>query len=47
MLYGSLFLNEAVTPWMLGCAVVIVGGTLLSTGLVTRLWPRPKRVESA
>jgi drug/metabolite transporter (DMT)-like permease len=31
VLYGSLFLNEAVTPWMLGCAVVIVGGTLLST----------------
>ena len=47
MLYGSLFLNEAVTLWMLGCAVVIVGGTLLSTGLVTRLWPRFKRVESA
>ena len=47
VLYGSLFLNEAVTPWMLGCAVVIVGGTLLSTGLVTRLWPRFKRVESA
>ncbi|MBP6297379.1 MAG: DMT family transporter, partial [Acidovorax sp.] len=47
VLYGSLFLNEAVTPWMLGCAVVIVGGTLLSTGLVTRLWPRSKRVESA
>ena len=47
VLYGSLFLNEAVTLWMLGCAVVIVGGTLLSTGLVTRLWPRPKRVESA
>ena len=47
VLYGSLFLNEAVTLWMLGCAVVIVGGTLLSTGLVTRLWHRSKRVESA
>ena len=40
VLYGSLFLHEAVTLWMLGCAVVIVSGTLLSTGLVTRLWPR-------
>ena len=45
--YGAVFLGEVITPWMLGCAVVIVGGTLLSTGLVTRLWPRPKRVESA
>ena len=47
VLYGCLFLSVAVALWVVGCAVVIVGGTLLSTGLVTRLWPRPKRVESA
>jgi drug/metabolite transporter (DMT)-like permease len=40
VLYGTLFLHEAVTLWMLGCAVIIVSGTLLSTGLVSRLWPR-------
>ena len=32
--YGVVFLHETVTPWMLGCAVVIVSGTLLSTGLI-------------
>ena len=36
--YGALFLREAVTPWMVGCGLVIVCGTLLSTGLV-----RPRR----
>jgi len=34
VLYGALFLGESVTPWMLGCAGVIVGGTALSTGLL-------------
>ena len=34
VLYGMLFLGEAVTPWMLGCAAVIVCGTALSTGLL-------------
>ena len=34
VLYGALFLGETVTPWMLGCGVVIVCGTMLSTGLV-------------
>ena len=34
MLYGVLFLGEAVTLWMLLCAVVIVCGTALSTGLL-------------
>ena len=38
VLYGALFLGETVTPWMLGCGVVIVCGTMLSTGLVTGLW---------
>lgn len=32
--YGAVFLGEAVTPWMLGCGVVIACGTALSTGLV-------------
>ena len=32
--YGAVFLNEVVTPWMLLCAVVIVCGTALATGLV-------------
>lgn len=34
VLYGALFLQERITLWMLGCAAVIVTGTLLSTGLV-------------
>ncbi|MDI1272448.1 DMT family transporter [Polaromonas sp.] len=34
VLYGVLFLGEAVTLWMLLCAVVIVCGTALSTGLL-------------
>lgn len=32
--YGALFLSEAVTLWMLFCAVIIVCGTALSTGLL-------------
>ena len=39
--YGTLFLGETVTPWMIGCALVIVCGTLLSTGLVRTLWRAP------
>ncbi len=34
VLYGVLFLGESVTPWMLGCALVILVGTGLSTGLL-------------
>jgi drug/metabolite transporter (DMT)-like permease len=34
ILYGVLFLDEQVTPWMLLCGVVIVCGTALSTGLL-------------
>lgn len=41
VLYGVLFLGESVTPWMVGCAGVIVGGTALATGL---LKPGRKRV---
>lgn len=32
--YGAVVLGEVVTPWMLLCAVVIVCGTALSTGLL-------------
>ncbi|MES2415766.1 MAG: DMT family transporter [Pseudomonadota bacterium] len=32
--YGAVLLGEVVTPWMLLCAVVIVCGTALSTGLI-------------
>ncbi len=32
--YGAAFLGEVVTLWMLGCAMVIVAGTALATGLV-------------
>lgn len=34
VLYGLLFLGETVTPWMLICAVVIIVGTAMSTGLL-------------
>ena len=32
--YGAVFLGEVVTLWMMLCAVVIVFGTALATGLV-------------
>jgi drug/metabolite transporter (DMT)-like permease len=35
-LLGVIFLNEVVTHWMMGCAVVIVAGTALASGLVGR-----------
>ncbi len=43
VIYGLIFLGEAVTPWMLVCAVVIIAGTALSTGLLQlkHLLPRP------
>jgi drug/metabolite transporter (DMT)-like permease len=34
VLYGAVFLGEAVTTWMLFCGGVIVFGTALSTGLL-------------
>ena len=34
VIYGALLLGEHVTPWMIGCAGVIVLGTSLSTGLL-------------
>ena len=43
VIYGLIFLGESVTPWMLVCAVVIIVGTALSTGLLQlkHLLPRP------
>jgi drug/metabolite transporter (DMT)-like permease len=32
--YGALFLDEAVTPWMMVCGAVIICGTALSAGLL-------------
>ena len=40
VVYGSAFLDERITLWMLGCGVIIVCGTMLSTGLVR---PKPTR----
>nr|MBP7607487.1 DMT family transporter [Giesbergeria sp.] len=34
LVYGAVFLQERVTPWMLGCGLVVVLGVLLSTGLL-------------
>ncbi len=39
VLYGAVFLGEALTPWMLGCGLVVVCGTALATGLL----PLPKK----
>lgn len=36
LLYGRLFLDETITPWMIACGLVIMTGTALSTGLVRR-----------
>lgn len=33
--YGAVFLREVITPWMVLCAMVIVCGTALATGLVS------------
>ncbi len=35
-LFDVLFLDEVVTHWMMGCAMVIVAGTALASGLVQR-----------
>ncbi len=34
VLYGVVLLGEAVTGWMVGCGLIIIVGTALSTGLV-------------
>jgi drug/metabolite transporter (DMT)-like permease len=35
VLYGVVFLGEQITPWMVLCALIIVCGTALSTGLLS------------
>ncbi len=45
MLYGALFLEERITAWTVGCALVIVTGTLLSTGLVRTRGPAVEAPE--
>lgn len=34
VVYGAVFLRETITLWMVGCGLVIVAGTALSTGIV-------------
>ena len=34
LIYGWIFLGEAITWWMVGCGVVILLGTALSMGLI-------------
>ena len=42
VVYGFVFLREAITPWMVLCAGVIVCGTALSTGLLKLpSWRKP------
>ena len=36
--YGSWFLGESITGWMVVCGIVIVSGTALSTGLLRVRW---------
>jgi len=38
LIYGALLLGEAITPLMIGCGLVIICGTALSTGLVRLGW---------
>lgn len=42
MFYGVAFLGESITSWTLGCGVVILLGTGLSTGLLR--WRKPQQV---
>jgi drug/metabolite transporter (DMT)-like permease len=34
MLYGAIFLNESIPVWTMGCGLVILAGTALSTGML-------------
>jgi drug/metabolite transporter (DMT)-like permease len=34
LVYGALFLNEVITPWMILCGCIVVCGTALSSGLL-------------
>ena len=46
VLYGVVFFGEVVTPWMITCALVIVAGTSMSSGMLGNL-PWPRRLEAA
>lgn len=39
ILYGSLFLDEHITLWMVLCGLVVIAGTALATGLIKRKDP--------
>jgi len=41
VLYGVLFLGEAITGWMVLCGLVIVCGTMLATGLARLPFRKP------
>jgi len=43
--YGVVLLGEGVTPWMLGCALVIVLGTSLSSDLWSLPFLKPRGAE--
>ena len=43
--YGVVLLGEGVTHWMLGCALVIVLGTSLSSGLWSLPFLKPRRAD--
>ena len=34
IIYGALFLNEVITPWMVLCGCIVICGTALSSGLL-------------
>jgi drug/metabolite transporter (DMT)-like permease len=44
VMYGVLFLDEHVTLWMVGCAVVVLLGTALATGLIQRAAPKASSI---
>ena len=46
VLYGVVFFGEVVTPWMVICALVIVAGTSMSSGMWGAL-PWPRRLDAA
>jgi drug/metabolite transporter (DMT)-like permease len=43
--YGVVLLGEGVTHWMLGCTVVIVLGTSLSSGLWSLPFLTPREAD--
>jgi drug/metabolite transporter (DMT)-like permease len=43
--YGVILLGEGVTHWMLGCALVIVLGTSLSSGLWSLPFLKPRTAD--